>query len=252
MSINLGVPGDFRRQRIGWNNRDGDFGEVEYEGSQGFIQTQHASLRNGNNVIESEIWNEGAKWMLRARISIGAPNQSEQGVTDDVRMAVNRVHKSIFEPPYPGTGTLTADDIETIRKALNSQSDADILAVAELNDESIALYLLAQAGVESRIVYQPVLFRSRSASDGYNWPDAGGNVGRIHNEAQLYADAALDGIINFQLPPSGGTSTVAGETFRYGWLKHEPWYDTAAGNRTVEFREYEFGLWPEFLYATAT
>jgi len=251
MSINLGVPGDFRRQRIGWNNRDGDFGEVEYEGSQSFIQTQHASLRNGINVIESEIWNEGAKWSLRARVSIGAPNQAEQGVSDDVRMAVNRVHKSIFEPPYPGSGTLTSSDIETVRRALQSQTETDILEVADLSSDAIALYLLALAGVESRIVYQPVLFRSRSASAGYQWPDAGGNVGAILSEGQLYDDADLSGIINFALPPSGATTTQAGETFRYGWLKHEPWYDTAAGNRSVEFREYEYGLWPQFLYGDA-
>lgn len=248
---NLGVPGDFRRQRIGWDNRDGDFGEVEYEGNSNYIQTLHASLRNATNIISTEIWNEGAKWYLRGRLSIGAPSQGDAQVTDDVRMSVNRVHKSIFEPPYPGSGELSASDIETIRRALQSQSVEDVQAVADLSDDAVSLYILANAGVEYRIVYQPVLFRTKSASAGYQWPDAGNWVGQILTNAQLIADAELGDILNFTLPPTGATSTTAGETFVYGWLKHEPWYDTAAGNRSVENREYEYGLWPVFLYAPA-
>ena len=241
--INLGVPGDFRRQRIGWNNRDGDYGEVEYEGNQAFIQTQHASLRNGNNVLDVEIWNQGAKWMLRARLGIGAPNQAEQATQIDLRLSVNRVHKSILEAPYT-RDTITREDIEKIRRA---QTWALAASPALTNPDAQRLYVFTLLGVESRIVYQPVLHVIKSAPARHAWPDAGASVGRVFTSGGLIEDAQIGGRINFTMP-SSGVETWESISYRRGWLKHEPWFDTAAGGRSTAVLEYEFGLWPEFLY----
>lgn len=247
---NIGLPGDYKRERSGWNISQGDYGEVEYEGTRFFVDSVFALLRNGQNVLELERVQEGAKWLLRARIQITPPANTEGGVIDDLRMTVNRVQKSIFEPP--GVGSLTLDQLKKVRRAVDSGSDEDFFAMIELNSqEAEDLYALAVAGVQFRIVYQPVIYRTRSAPDGHNWPDHGNGVGTIFSHGQMIADANMGYLLNFNLPPTDAIVTHAGIDFIYGWLKHEPWYDTAAGNRTVEYLEYEYGLWPLLLYPGA-
>lgn len=249
---NLGVPGDFVRERTGWNSAQGDYGEAEYEGTRDYIASIFAMLRGGTGILECERIQQGAKWLLRVRVQITPPGNSEEAVIDEVRSSPNRVQKSIFEPPSI-TG-LSAEVLRRVRKAVLSQSDEDFIDMVELNDaepNAYRLYVLATQGVEFHTIYQTVIFRTRSAPAGHQWPSADFGVGKLFDNAGLFDDASLAGVLNFVLPATGEIVTQGGEQFLYAWLKHKPWYDTAAGNRTVEYREYEYGLWPLFLFEEA-
>lgn len=250
---NLGLPGDYVRERQGWNSAQGDYADLEYEGTRDYIASTYSFVRGQTGVLECERTQQGAKWILRVRFQITPPTNSEEAVINELRCSPNRVQKSIFEPPS-STG-LSAQVLSDVQRAVRSQSNDDYAEMVQLsfeNETAWRLYKLGSMGTEYRTVYQPVLFRSRSAPAGFQWANANWGVGQILDNADLFVDAALAGILNFALPPAGELVTAGEEPFVYGWLKHQPWYDTAAGNRTVEYREYEYGLWPLLLFDEAS
>lgn len=240
------------RERTGWNNVQGDYGELEYEGTRDYISTIFSLVRAGTGVLEAERIQQGAKWLLRIRVQITPPGNSDEAVIDEVRSSPNRVQKSIFEPPSV-TG-LSTEVLSRVRRAVQGQTEEDYIDMVELaleNDAAWRLYKLASVGVEFHTIYQTVLFRTRSAPAGHQWPTADFGVGKLFDNAGLFDDASLAGVLNFTLPATGDLVSQGDEQFLYAWLKHKPWYDTAAGNRTVEYREYEHGLWPLFLFQEA-
>lgn len=246
---NLGITGDQAVHRQGWAVGTGDYGEAEYNGTELYVRSLFAQLRGVPGVIDTEFSNRGALWTLRVRFSTGQPGSPPEAPLDEVRMSINRVQKSIFEPPLPAG--ITNDEVRIIKRALQT-NELDIFDEQALSDDGFDLYNLAVAGVEHRVVYQPILSRTRTALLGFDWDDHTGNVGKNHSHAQLVADADLAAILNFVLPATGATSTWEGMIFQYGWVKHEPYYETASGGRSVEYLEYEYGLWPILLYPLAT
>lgn len=247
--INIGIIGDRPVYRQGWAVGTGDYAESEYNGTELYVRSLFAQLRAVPGVIDAEFSNKGALWMLRVRFSTGKPGSTPEDPLDGVRMSINRVQKSIFEPPLPAG--MTNDEIRIIKRALQT-NELDIFDEQELSDDGFDLYNLAVAGVEHRVVYQPLLSRTRTALLGFNWEDRTGNVGKNHTHAQLIIDADLGGILNFVLPETGAPSVWEGMIFQSGWVKHEPYYETAAGGRSVEYLEYEYGVWPLLLYPLAT
>lgn len=234
---NLGVPGDFVESRKGWDKQGGDYIEYIYEGSINYITSLYnIGISTGFDSVEMS--HRGPLYTLRLRQN--SPDINTEQPVDSVRMSVNRVHKDIFEPG--GSVNLTPEELKEVKDALeDTGTDLPTLVLGWSNDQ-IDLYNLALAGVKYRIVYQPVITRTKTASRRYDFPDPYVNVGSILTEAGMIADAGLQGLIHFEIPsltqalPSG---------YQYGWQKHMPNYDEAIGARVVETREYEYGVWSE-------
>jgi len=236
---NLGVPGDFAESRKGWDKQGGDYIEYIYEGNLNYIYSLYnIGISSGFDSVEMS--HRGPLYTLRLRQN--SPDINRETPIDSVRMSVNRVHKDIFEPG--GSVNLTPEELKDVRDALEDRTStiSELELLGNWNANQLALYELGLAGVKYRIVYQPVITRTKTASRRYDFPDPYVNVGSILTEAGMIADAGLQGLIHFEIPsltqalPSG---------YQYGWQKHMPNYDEAIGARVVETREYEYGVWSE-------
>jgi hypothetical protein len=237
---NLGVPGDFAESRKGWDKQGGDYIEYIYEGNLNYIYSLYnIGISSGFDSVEMS--HRGPLYTLRLRQN--SPDINRETPIDSVRMSVNRVHKDIFEPP--SATNLTSEELKEVKDALeDTGTDLPTLVLGWSNDQ-IDLYNLALAGVKYRIVYQPVITRTKTASRRFDFIDPYANVGSVLTEAGMIADAELQGLIRFQIPSYTLTLPTG---FQYGWLKHMPNYDEAIGARVVETREYEYGAWAEAEY----
>jgi len=257
MSENYGARGAKRISRSGWDAQQGDFIETVYEGTREYVNSLFAPARLSYGVLAVETENEGPLYRLRVRSSVTPTSETDQNSPENtVRIQVNRVQKSIFEPPGPAG--ITAGQLRVIKKALaedlENATPASFLAANILpGSDAYTLYQLALSGVDYRVVYQPVLYRTRTAPAGFKWADRSNGVGYNLSLEDMMADAVLGNILNFPLPTNDALVNWVDESgtavqFAYGWVKHAPYYDTAAGNRTVEYLEYEYGLWPVLMY----
>jgi hypothetical protein len=261
---NYGVAGDLREIRQGTSQQVGDYLEIIEEGTRDYIQSKYAIARAGvrnGTFNEATVSHRGSLYTLTTRIA-----QSSDGVPDTtpqitLRGDNNRVQKSIFEPPVPGNPT--SEEIGLVQKALETRLPADLLAMvdaaAAANLEGRpnaaaainALYDLGNAKVEFRIVNQRVLTVVRNAPLRYQWPNRDAWVDHNLSHGQMIDDSDISGVLNFTLPTILEPVTWNGLLMFYGWLKHEPIYDTAGGERSTESLTYEFGLWPLFLVPVA-
>lgn len=164
----------------------------------------------------------------------------------ELNETINRVHKSIFEPPGPAT--VTDDELRTIRDAIQNPQPGQSPALT--NPDAIDLYQLALRGVDSRIVYQPVFTVVRTAARKINWPNQTNGVGQIFTDSAMLADQGVTGLVNWTLGSVAYSGEVAPVDFTYGWLKHMPRHETVVGNRSSQVVEFEFGLWANILYST--
>jgi len=236
--MNLGSSGELNAVSQSFDRSEGLTREVHFEGTEQFITALFAQIQG--QAKTASMSHKGPLWKLDARLDIGQLNSANE-VTLDVRMQVNAAKKSIFEPPGPAG--ITDDDLRYVQQLLEDKNPP--LPGHTVSNEALSLYELTLRGVSERTVYQPIVAVTRTAGYNYRFPNRYADVGSNLSQAVMIQDAGIQGVFQFDFPVF--TEALA-PGFTYGWLKHMPFYDQAVGQRTVEYLQYEFGAWSDFLY----
>ncbi len=181
--------------------------------------------------------------------SAGASNE----IVDDWELLPNKVQKDLLSSDTAVVNALTALQIDAIKKA-NQNPPADA-AVSDLPAECLPVYRLMAAGVEYKVVHQPVLRHSwvipRNARKGFDFT----TVDKILTTNTLVRSEGVP--VDFLLPlrslPTkySNPARIDGITLVYGWYKAMPTLTLSAYSRRLVQAEYEFGLWSTLVYGAA-
>lgn len=149
------------------------------------------------------------------------------------------------------------DVLEVDTAAISGISDADKRKIREgiatpdpdnapdLTGNALTLYQLMLGGVRSFRINIPTLRVSKLVSGSYGVKASLTNVGRIISTSTLSIQEAIPATILFELP-----SFVSGKSgFAYAWYKKFPNVQQAGTFKWSISQEWEYGLWPTFMYS---
>lgn len=175
-------------------------------------------------------------------IGVPGPGQAETPTLQWEYFA-NGQEIDVLETDITAISGISVPDRELIRVAINNN---DKTQAADLTGNALALYQLMVGGVRSFRINLPTLRVSKLVSGSYGVKASLTNVGRILSTAKLTLDEAIPGTILFDLP----SYTSAKTGFFYAWYKKHPTVQQAGGNKWNISQEWEYGLWPVFLYGS--
>lgn len=156
-------------------------------------------------------------------------------------------------------------DAAIVQSALSNESNAKILrdlnkGTRKFEDtssgdfsndasgaDSVTIMLLLAGGLQSRIVFQPVVAHRQTVSNAYAVPASLLNVGSVLKTSTLITSEALPASIQNNLTASTSV-TKSGLIFWYGWLKAYPTITAGAYQKTEISQEWQWGLWPVDLF----
>lgn len=240
----LGSVGEPQIIRNGWSQQLGDYVEYVYKGSQAYATSVFQQLRGNCADVEVEL--QDAVGVVRARFAGTTQPGGEEEARSEIRLTINAVQKSIFEPGPDGVSNVITDqELRYIKALIDDPLDDEAFAWLADNgtDTGDELYSLAQRGVEYRTVYQPLIQHISTASSLYNWSDKTAWSGKVLSEANMRSLWSITP--NFTIPTA---PDAAPDGFSYGWKFAPPTYEAASDGHTSEVLEFEFGLWPDLLY----
>ena len=245
MSVARGQPGAvlFRR-RYTLDAQSGPSLEYTYHGTENGIVGYAAGL---GPHLRHTIENEGPKWILVVLYGTTEIEGTPEGPQVEERRHWNKVTRSIYNASR--YASLDFADIRTVKDFIEIGAGKlpDVstpTAWSVLQDE---LFALVKAGVESTVVYQPVISITGIASASYAWPFQFQDYGKIFSTLNMITDAELTSGWVSGLPNDAAPSS----SFKYGWLKGPPDLSTCGEGRTQLVQEYEYGLWPVGPYTFA-
>lgn len=167
---------------------------------------------------------------------------------------VNRVEKTIYE--HHKVAALGVATITLIREAVqngSSVTELELELIAEngfgaaANDIAQEVFALILKGVDSFVVYQPVVRQTQIVSSSYPRSAVSNNVGKILTSAQMASlESAPAGVLDDKTVPDGLASIA-----RYGYYKNDPTITQQANNRWNITTEWEAGFWVRLLYFDA-
>lgn len=241
--------------RYGWSPQRGFHTIRVWRGKDSAITTLANTLSAGG--YDWEITKgPGGISSVEARIAqdvSGGGGGPARDIVDDWQLMPNKVQKPVLETDCTAVNGLTADELAQIRKAIQSAPE-DTPAWTNPT-EQIPIYDLMKAGVEHKVVYQPILRHTwtvpLNAYAGFNFS----YVGRILTTNSLFRSERVPG--DFLLPIKQFTALYPNPTrsdsvaLAYGWLKEMPDLQLSAFTRRQVNAQYEFGLWSTLLYGAA-
>lgn len=155
----------------------------------------------------------------------------------------NRLEIDILEADIANVNSISEDELRLIRKHIQDPEEA---SPALTTSNAIDLYLLMLKGVRSVRVNVPTLRVSKLVSNTYAVQASQTNVGRIISSATLSSQESVPTRL-FVLPSTASTKTG----FVNGWYKNFPNIIQSTAGRWQISQEWEYGLWPTFLYGAA-
>lgn len=243
----IGSFGEPRSQRNGWSQNLGDFVELVYHGTADFARGVYANVRG--NCAECDLDIEGPSGVVRVRYANSTEPGGEEFLRVEIRSGRNDVQKSIFEPGPDGYSSgVGPEGVGLIQEIVQNPGD-DLLYdefVATATADELALLDLAIQGVQYRTVYQPTVIQVSTASGLYIWPNVNYLAGSILTQNTMLGLLRITP--NFTPPNTTNVPAQAPTGFHYGWKMAPPTYEASSDGRSSETLEFEFGLWPEFLY----
>jgi len=182
-------------------------------------------------------------------------------------------YETVGVPGGPGTGgeetpTLNweyfanqfeIDVLETDRAAIIGISEGDKRKIRDaiaapdpdtapnLTGNALTVYQLMLGGQRSVRLNVPNLRVSKLVSGSYPVKASLTNVGAIITTNTLIIQEAIPSTILFNLPNLSTTKSG----FAYAWYKKHPNVQQAGGIKWNISQEWEYGLWPTFVYGTA-
>ena len=239
-------------------NRRRDGGSTRTFMKQGLISTIGSlvgpSLTSQN---VAEINYQRGENIATLTTTIDDPYPGSMQATTTVSLRVNRVQKAIMEPPLPGSASmLESKDLIEIKAALNEKPKPRPIDQSQLYDSdparlstANAVYSLLLKGVETRVVFQPVLTLKMLATNIYTWSNSFANVGSIIHPGSITRELPVSLALRFGLPTVPPSAQIP-SGYSYGWLKNMAEIEQGAENIETLSQEYEYGLWPEVLWGS--
>jgi hypothetical protein len=228
-----------------WNRTSGQTFNKTWEGTQMQILALENDLKR--DADSYEITTEGAKWIASARLTLDNPQF-------EVRVEAHPLHKSIFDPTL--ISGVTYADIAKIHDQIQSPDpglDIDIFIATLSSPNAGDLFKLAFKGVTSKLIYQQFVILNITASPLYSFVEnfRYDNVGLVLDTARMVGESGADST-GIPLPNFSFTNSGDDPVFNYGWLKHMPSCTRTTGGKKVFTAQWEYGLWPELVYALDT
>jgi hypothetical protein len=156
----------------------------------------------------------------------------------------NRVEIDILEADISAINSISEEELIAIRQHIASPVEGSSPALVDPN--AIDLYALMLKGVRHFRIFSPTLRRSKLVSDTYAVQASQANVGSIITSGTLATQEDVPTRL-FALP-----SAVSSKTgFVYGFYKNFPSIQQSGVGRWQVSQEWDFGLWPTFLYGAA-
>lgn len=158
---------------------------------------------------------------------------------------VQVTEKDVLESNLAIVGGISEDDKRTIRQYIDDTSSSPALS-----GDADTIYNLMLNGFKTWTVYQPIIRRSKLASNGYTVAESDTNVGEILTAAQMTSLEGAPGGILFALPASGAgaRSDIA---LLVGYLKMPCRVQQQGDGRWLIQQEWHYGYWPSALYSAA-
>jgi hypothetical protein len=236
----------FRGYRINRNPSSGRQTFAVYSGPAGAVLSAAASLDSVNESYNID--GIGPRWLLERDVSASFFTSSAN-LTREERLHYNRISKPLIN--HPSLAAVSRENKDQIRRMAELTIPLDWEAIGILlagNPDGLAIADLIFKGEDHFIVNQATVTVTLTSVFNYTWTLSFINVGRVFTTAQLRSDAAL--ISNWALNLPQDSPDPAG--YQYGWVKHPPEIQTAAGDRSQLVTEYEYGLWNSILYPPAS
>lgn len=157
----------------------------------------------------------------------------------------NSAEIDVLETDLSTVAAISDDDKRKIRNAISSPDPDSSPSIS--GTDAITLYQLMLGGVRSFRINIPTLRVSKLVSGSYPVRASMTNVGRIITTNTLSIQEAIPSTILFELP----NYSTAKAGFYYAWYKKHPNVQQSGGNKWNVSQEWEYGLWPTFLYQSA-
>ena len=216
-----------------------------------------AALAAKEAELQSQSWpyrvkDLGAKWEIEwteQNTLLSIPGLDVTTPLSDVwelQAATSEV--DILESDAALVASLTDTDLDACRQFRDGKMTYTEASAAVGVDGQTMLDLLAH-GTKTKVVNQPILRRTRVVTSKYAIKDSLTNEGKILKASSISSLESVPSALLFNLPnrytPS---SSIAGLTRHYGWLKRYPTVLQQAEGKYQINLEYHWGLWSDDLY----
>ena len=221
----------------------GEYLEYVYRGNEDTMRGVYTDSLN--YAVSQTLDHDGPTYTCRVRVPASTASGDPETPVYDVRLTWNRIQKDILQHPAFRAASIDEETIRLCRNALRNYAESGVgfsipfpAANAVLQD--------AFAGVENFLVFQPVVVKTATVSNRYQFNLSWANVGCIISTASLSAE--LEGYIRFSLPNWGSNNPAR---YDYGWLKLPPDYQTSGRGLYTSTQQWEYGLWAKSMYSFA-
>lgn len=255
MSTILGSTRVEQAKRFGFRQRGGPYNIVEHKGTEAQIRGLLPGIEaaGGDYDVEQlpgDIWRVTANY---GNAETGGGSASGSQITETWELAPKDASKPILQSYHSLVAGLTQPQIDQIRAEVDDPGKT--AANTTLTGNSLILFKLMRAGVESTEVEQPVLVHSWNVPYQVVLGYAYANVGRLFSNSTLFSSEGVPGYLRSSI--SAWTSNFSNPTYGtgrinlvFGWKKRAPTQRIAI-NKGLEFQQtFEFGLWPTDMFGS--
>jgi hypothetical protein len=187
-------------------------------------------------------------------------------LSDTWELSANSAEKSMFDCTelnasgkvmYGVTPSLIqkikdANNPNDVPKSADNNADTGSAVGSTVAANCMTLWKLVKNGVESKVIFQPILRHKKIVRPDYTIQTNLNNVGHIFTSAQMNSFEGAPNVVFFAVPASSTVTLANGLSVYVGWLKLYPTVQpVAAGNWEIN-QEYQFGEWAVDLYTAAS
>jgi hypothetical protein len=158
------------------------------------------------------------------------------------------VSEDILKSDLAIIGGISSANKKTIQEKLKTPEDP---SATGLTSDALTIYTLMFNGVTSRIVYQPMIRRTKLCANSYAAAESDTNMGKILTAAQMSSLEGAPGGLLFALPASGTNVVRSDISTITGYLKVPCRVQQQGDGRWQITQEWDYGVWAAALYTAA-
>lgn len=244
----IGTPGVFEQPiRYSWSPVRGWTTQRTFRGTRYDIRALVYAFRNAGwdvDVIEGPTTNSTLICTIGADLD---GNITEP--TDLWEIQPTLVTKDLLDSDNAAVAAVAAQD-GVLAQLADARVNPTKYTNASFTGDALELYKLIAKGVQSVMVFQPILRHTLSVSNRWEVAASLTNIRKIISTTSMSGLENIPGWIYQSMPdeiPAIGHAT----TLNYGWFKMPPSITVVAYNRTQIVQEWQYGLWSTLLYGPA-
>jgi len=249
MATKTGADSAVQGRTTGWRKQGGYWEKYvkDFAGPTAEADAQAAGYALVNSGYEWTVTPIGESGCYRLEAtgedSLGSGSINPNLPLSDVwELQPNMVEKDFLDADIAIFNALTNDQKKLIRDALTATG------VTALTGDSLTAFKLKTAGVNSVVIFAPIIRRTRIVRRDYTLKDAQTNVGSIITAANFQSVEGVPSILLFNIPSNSNPTRADGVTTIYGWLKKAPVITQISGGKWNLQQEWAYGSWASALY----